>query len=176
MDAFLRKRSVRAVPQADHISHLEGVSPYDWQVTPCKRTGKAVEGRRDLACRGLTFVTPDGTSRLLDTARNIAEVGQLLFPILVGRAPPFEEMLDWLQFAYTADRTGAYVVPASTVLVSSVVLEGDPLFPAFWRDLLRRFPGAYSTTPTTRGPLVPEFLGYPEFVPTPTTLGTLGPY
>ena len=98
---------------------------------PCKRVGKAAEGGRDLACRGLTFVTPDGTSCLILTSRNIVDVGQLLFPILVGQAHNFEETLDWLQLAHTAYRTGAFVVPASTVLVPSVVLEGDHLFPAF---------------------------------------------
>ena len=39
VDAFLVRRSVRTVPQADHISHLEGVSPSAWQSMPCKRVG-----------------------------------------------------------------------------------------------------------------------------------------
>ena len=90
VDAFLVRHSVRAVPREDCISQLEGVSPYAWQATPCKRVGKAAEGGRNLACQGITFVTPDGASRLLNTSCNIAEVGQLLFPILVGRAPTFE--------------------------------------------------------------------------------------
>ena len=98
---------------------------------PCKRVGKATESGRDLACQGLAFVAPDDAARLLNTSRNITEVGQLILPILVGRTPPFEETLDWLQFVYTTDRTGAYVAPAPTVLVLSVVSEGDPLFPAF---------------------------------------------
>ena len=88
---------------------------------PYKRVGKAAEGGRDLSYQGITFVTPDGTSRLINTSRKIVEVGQLLFPILVGQAPPFEETLDWLQFVYTADRTGAYLAPASTVVLPSVV-------------------------------------------------------
>ena len=175
MDAFSVWRSMRAVPTADHTSHLEGVSPSSWQATPYERVGKAAEGGRDLACRGITFVTPDGASRLIDTSRKIAEVVQLLFPILVGQATSFEETLDWLQFAYTAERTGAYVAPVSMVLVPSAVLEGDPLFIAFWQHRLRRFPGAYTTTPTTHGPLGPDYLGYPKVVPTPTTLAPLGP-
>ena len=52
---------------------------------------------------------------------------------------------------------------------------GDALFPAFWRHLLHRFPGAYSPSPTTHGPQGPDYLGYPEVVPTPTTLGPIGP-
>ena len=131
VDAFLVRRSVRAVLRADNIIHLEGVSHSAWQETPCGMTGKAAKGGRDLSCQGITFVTPDSASRLLNTSRNITEVGQLILPILVGRTPPFEETLDWLQFVYTTDRTGAYVAPAPTVLVLSVVSEGDPLFPAF---------------------------------------------
>ena len=66
-------------------------------------------------------------------------------------------------------------MPASTVLVLSVVLEGDPLSPAFWRHLLRRFPGAYAPTPTMHIPLGPDYLGYHDVVPTPTTICPLGP-
>ena len=98
----------------------------------------------------------------------------MLLPILVGRAPPFEETLGWLHFTYTTDRTGDYVVPESTVLVLSAVLEGDPLFPVFWRNLLHRFPGAYTSTPTTRAPLGTDYLGYPEVVPNPTKISPLG--
>ena len=156
MDVLLVRSSVCAFPRADHISHLEGVSPSAWQATPCKRVGKLAEGGRDMACRGLTFVTPDSAYHLIETSHNIAEVTQLLFPILVGRAPPFEQTLHWLQFSYTADRTGDYMASASTVLVPSAVLEGDPLFTAFWRHPLRRFPGVYAPTPTTHAPLGPD--------------------
>ena len=48
-----------------------------------------MEGVHNLACRGLTFVAPDGAARLLDTSRNMAEVSKLLFPLLVVQAPPF---------------------------------------------------------------------------------------
>ena len=34
VDAFSVRRSLRAVPRADHISHLEGVPPSAWQATP----------------------------------------------------------------------------------------------------------------------------------------------
>ena len=101
-------------------------------------------------------------------------VGKLLFPILIVRVSPFKEMLDWLQFAYTTERTGAYVVTASTVLVPSAVLEGYPLFTAIWRHLWRRFPGAYAPTPNTRDPPGLDDLGYPEVFPTLTTIVPLG--
>ena len=71
---------------------------------------------------------PDGAALLLENASNIAEASQMRFPLFDSRAPPFEETLDWLQFAYTADLTGAYVAPVSMVLVQCAVLEGDPLF------------------------------------------------
>ena len=141
---------------------------------PCKRVGKIAEGGRNLAFRGLAFVTPDGSSRLLDASCNIMDVGQLVLPILVGWAPPFEETLEWLQSAYTAERIRSCVVPASTVLVPSTMSEGDSLFPAFWRHLLRRFPGAYAPTQTTHGPLGPDYLGYPEVILTQTMLAPLG--
>ena len=90
---------------------------------------KAAEGGHDLSCGGLNFVALVGVARLLDTLRNIVEVSQVLFPLLAGWAPPFKEMLNWIQLYYTADSKGAYVAPASTVLVPSVVSEGDPIFP-----------------------------------------------
>ena len=64
-----------------------------------------------MAFQGITFVAPDGAARLLDTKFNIAESSQLIFPLLVGRALPFVEMLDWIQFTHTVDRTGAFVEP-----------------------------------------------------------------
>ena len=105
VDTFLGRRFMRAVLRADHISHPEGVSPYAWHAMSCERVGRTVEGGSERACQGLTLVTPDGASHLLNTYCNIAEVGQLLLYILVGRAPPFEETLDWLQLMYTANRT-----------------------------------------------------------------------
>ena len=66
-------------------------------------------------------------SLLLGTSWNIAEVRQAVFPLLADWAPPFEESLDWFQFLYTEDWTRAYMAPASTVLVQSLVSEGDPL-------------------------------------------------
>ena len=156
VDAFRVQHSVRAVLRADRVSHLEGVTPSIWKATPCEKVMKAAEGGHDLAFQGITFVAPDGAARLLETLCNIAEVSQMLLPLLAIRAPHFEETLDWIQSAYTADRMGGYVVPASTVLVPSAVSEGDPLFPAIWQHLLRRFPGAYAPVPTTICPIGPD--------------------
>ena len=145
---------MRAVLRVDHVSHLGGVIPSVWQATPCERAGKATEGGRDLAFQGLTSVALDGATLLIKAEYNIAQASHLLFPLLYSWAPHFEETLDWIQFAYTADRTGAYVAPASTVLVPSAVSEGDPLFQATWRHLLHQFPGAYALNLSTISPLV----------------------
>ena len=40
-----------------------------------------------------------------------------------------------MKFAYTADRTGDYVAPASKVIIQSAVVYGDELFPAFYGHL-----------------------------------------
>ena len=47
---FRVRRSVRAVLRADHVNHLEGVTPYMWQDTTCKRVGKVAKVGCDLAC------------------------------------------------------------------------------------------------------------------------------
>ena len=73
---------------------------------------------------------------------NITADSKGIFPLLTGQAPPFEEALAWLQFAYTANQTWAYVVPASTVIVQSTVVEGDELFLVLFANLQKLFRGA----------------------------------
>ena len=73
---------------------------------------KISEGGRDFSFRGLVFMSLDGAFLLIDSTPNIAEAVHMLFPLLSARVPPFEEALDWLELAYTAGRTGAYVAPA----------------------------------------------------------------
>ena len=48
-----------------------------------------------------------------------------------------------MQFAYTADRAGAYVAPAFTVLAQSAVAEGGDLFPVLLAYLRRLYPEVY---------------------------------
>ena len=64
--AFAAWCYVSNVPQVDHITHLEGISPLDWQTEPCKRAEKS-EGTEymDLDCRWLTLVPPGCASWLL---------------------------------------------------------------------------------------------------------------
>ena len=81
--------------------------------------------------------------READGPANVSKASAGLSPLLTGREPPFEAALDWLQFAYTADRAGAYVAPVSTVLVPSAVAEGVELFAALLAHLRRRYPEVY---------------------------------
>ena len=71
---------------------------------------------------------PYGDFLLLGSTPNIAEVNMKLSPFLYVQVTPFEETINWLQSLYTSYWTGAYMALASSVLVQSLVLEGDPLF------------------------------------------------
>ena len=81
-----------------------------------------------MACWGLEFLPVEGAAWLLgrenDWPVNVFEASEGLSPLMNGPEPPFEAALDFLQFAFTADRAGTYVAPASTVLVPLAVAEG----------------------------------------------------
>ena len=137
-----------AVPWADCIIHLEGVTPPF--VNPC-----LARGRWSYRPEGANFHaggwpscpwTPPPTPPLLGSTPNIAKYSQKLYPLLTCRAHPFEEARDWLKFSYTLYRTGAYLVPLSTVIGQSVALEGDNIFYLIWRQLLQSYPRAYITS------------------------------
>ena len=82
----------------------------------------------------MTFFPPDCASWLLemeeDRPINLLSASKGLFPMLDSQDHLFKEALDWLQITYTVDRSGAYVLPASTVLTQSPIAEGGKLFPA----------------------------------------------
>ena len=44
VEAFAVRRTVRAVPQDDHVSHMEGVTQLTLQSMPCKREEKLLAG------------------------------------------------------------------------------------------------------------------------------------
>ena len=138
----------------DHVTHLGGISPPDWHTKPCERLGKT-EGAEyvDLDFRGLNVVPPDCAAWLLDKEAdrplNVFEASNGLLPMLTCQDPPFEEDLGWLQFAYTADLTGAYVVPVYKVLAQSVVAEGGEPFPEILAHLKRLYPEVYGTEVST---------------------------
>ena len=132
-EAFAMRRSVRAVPRADHVSHLEGVAPPDWQSMPCERAGKLPVGGRDLACRGLTFVPPVWAAWILgrpeDQDLNIVATSRRLFPLLTGRVPLLRRRSNGYSLPIPRTGRGSYVAPASTVFIQSVVVEGDEHYP-----------------------------------------------
>ena len=101
---------------------------------PCMREGKLLTVGRYLACQVLTFFPSDCATLLLgreDKEINISAASKGLSPLLTGRAPPFEEALDWLHFDYNTDQTGDCVAPLSTFLVQSAVVEGGELIYGF---------------------------------------------
>ena len=103
----------------------------------------------ELDCRGLTFVYPDCVSWLIhreaNRPLNVFKVSTGLFPLLTGQHPPFKEALDRLKFAYTTDRAGAYVAPASTVLAHLTVAEGDEIFTALLEHIRRCYPEVFGS-------------------------------
>ena len=110
LDFFAARRAVRTVPRIDHVAHLGGISPRDWQTKPCERAAKATgTDHINLACRGLAFLPADCAAWLIgvsmDEPANVIESSAGLFPLLNGQEPPFEAALNFLQFAYTADGT-----------------------------------------------------------------------
>ena len=151
---FAVRSSIYAVPRADHKVHVEGVTPSLCKSMPCERVRKLQEDRQNLACRGLTFVSPVGASHLLGRGTNIAEASCFLFPLLSSWNSPYDEALNWLQFAYMSGRMGAYMPPASTDLAFSALVEGGALFTlALWR-LQALYLGSYAHRSTsTIGPL-----------------------
>ena len=83
-----------------------------------------MEYLQDLDCRGLTFFNPDGALCFLNRGTNTNEALCILLPILASHAPPYDEVIDWLQFSYTKDWLGAYVYLDSTDLDFTTLSEG----------------------------------------------------
>ena len=92
------------------------MKPYDWAVGT---------NHFNLACRGMAFFPSDYAAWILrrevDGPINVFETSAGLLPMLTSRDPPSEAALDWLKFAYTADRAGDYVEPASSPRQRTVV-------------------------------------------------------
>ena len=64
-DFFASRRAVHTMPRIDHVAHLGGISPRDWQTKPCERASKAAgEESLNLACRGLAFLPVEGAAWL----------------------------------------------------------------------------------------------------------------
>ena len=99
-DFFAARHAVRAVPRINHVAHLGGTSPRDWQMKPCEWAANAAGiDHINLACQGLAFLPTYCAAWVLrstaDGPANISEASAGLFPLLTGREPPFEAALDW---------------------------------------------------------------------------------
>ena len=89
---FSVRRVVRALSRADHVIHMEVVTPR----MPCNMAGNIQDDTHKPACRGMTSVPPDGASRLLVRDKNIMGASKVLFKFLTIRVPPYDKALDWL--------------------------------------------------------------------------------
>ena len=88
-DFFVAGRSVCDVPRIDHIAHLGGISPLDWQTKPCKWDAKAAgTDHINFAFRGLAFLPSECKAWLLRRGAggpvNVFEALVGLFPMLTG--------------------------------------------------------------------------------------------
>ena len=86
-DLSAARRSVFAVPQEDHISHLGGISPLNWQKKPSDRA--VGTDHVNLDCRGMALFPVDCVDWLLekeaDVPVNVFEASTGLFPMITGR-------------------------------------------------------------------------------------------
>ena len=64
--------------------------------------------------------------------------------MLASQEPPYEEALDWLQFAFTGDTKGQYVAPSHTTFAFASPLEGGALFLLALERLQTLYPWAYA--------------------------------
>ena len=61
---------------------------------------------------------------------------------MVSREPPYEDALNWLQFAYTRDAQGGYRAPAYTAFLFVLPVEGGAMFLPALERLQTLYPGA----------------------------------
>ena len=102
-----------------------------------------VEGQ-SLAFRGLAFLPSDAAAPLFHLEGSVSEFSKILFPFLDDQDPPYEEVLNWLWFAFTCDPKGQYVAPANTYFSFVSPVEGEPLFLPALERLQTLYPEAYA--------------------------------
>ena len=79
-DFFAAWRAVRTVPRINHVAHLGGISPREWQTKPCERVAKAA-GEESLPVEGAAWLL----GREADRPVNVFEALTGLFPLLNGQ-------------------------------------------------------------------------------------------
>ena len=90
---------------------------------PCKRSISKEEGL-SLSCWGLTFLPPYSSAPLFHLEGSVGAFPKELFPLPDDQEPSYEESLYWLQFAFTDDSKGQYVVPVIIYLFLHVACGG----------------------------------------------------
>ena len=88
---------------------------------------------------------------IIDPKIHIAAASKVMFPLLTGRAPAYDKVLEWFQFAFTGDPKGQYMAPANTSFSFESPVKGGPLFLTALERLQNLYPRAYArgTTATT---------------------------
>ena len=84
VDSFAVRRPFYAVPRDDNLVHVEGVPSLIWHTTTYERAGKHAKDSKDLACHGLTLLSPDINSCLLGQGANISKASCLLLLLLAS--------------------------------------------------------------------------------------------
>ena len=108
MEAFAVQYTVHAMPGANNIIQLGAPPLIDWKSNTCKQEGKRTTNSHNLACLELKFMTSDLSDTLLEEPDlSIMSTNKVILPLLGGRAPAFEEAIEWLQFYFVGDHTGA---------------------------------------------------------------------
>ena len=96
-DFFAARRSVCAVPRSYNIAHLRGIFLLDWQTKPYEQA--VGTDHINLAFRGMALFSSNCEAwrllREVDRSVIVFEALAGLFPMLIGREPPFEAALDW---------------------------------------------------------------------------------
>ena len=140
--SFGALRAVNVISRDNHRVHLEGFPPSGLQTMPCKRASSKEE-RQSLSCQGLIFLPPDAASPLFFLDGSAGAFSKELSPLLADQEPPYEEALNWLQFAFTGDTKIQYAEPSHNALSFSSPVEGGPLFLPALERLQTFYPRAY---------------------------------
>ena len=66
--------------------------------------------------------------------------------------PPYEDAINWLQFAYTGDSKGCYVAPENTDFTFALPVEGEVLLLPALEHPQTLYPGAYTQGANSKTP------------------------
>ena len=120
--------------------------------------GKSPGIRKRPGLWGLKFLPPDNALCLLGQDARIDEAYCPLIPLLAFRAPPYNEVLDWIQCSHTVNWLGAYVATGSIKLTSRLSRRGGGVFDPALHQIQTLFLWAYTQGSMSKlGPLGPDY-------------------